>query len=90
MIELTPDEFFERVGGPETWRPIGGVPDCGGVIGPTTTREDLIARGFTSMAADEALRYYDRLRLRGRPATTCPFCVRDFDTTEEWPTHKCP
>ncbi len=63
MIMLEPDEFFARFGKPETWEPL----KCGGEVGPTTTRADLLARGFTPEAADEALRYRETLRLRGRP-----------------------
>lgn len=85
MEMLEPDEFFLRLGAPETWEP---MTKCGGEIGPTTTRDELIARGFTSEAADEALRYRDTLRLRGpsdlvyRLATRFRAEVRD----EERPT----
>ena len=43
---------------------------CGGEIGPTTTRDELIARGFKPEAADEALAFRDRLRTQRRRHAT--------------------
>lgn len=85
MRILEPDEFFARFGTPDTWEPM----KCGGEIGPTTTRDELIARGFKPEAADEALRYADTLRLRGCPTTECSGCGRLFHTSKEFPDHWC-
>lgn len=57
MEILEPSEFFARVGKPETWRPM----NCGGVVGPETTREELLARGIKPKAVDELLAYRDKL-----------------------------
>lgn len=87
IVEMMSEEdFFARFGTPDTWKP---MTKCGGEIGPTTTRDELIGRGLKPEATDEALRYSDTLRLRGRPATECLGCGRLFDTTEEFPTHWC-
>lgn len=67
MQMMSPDEFFARFGTPDTWHPID---KCGGIIGPNTTRDELIRRGFKPAAADEALRYRDELRSRAPAVPT--------------------
>ena len=70
MEILDPDEFFARFGEPETWKPLEKPrPDpmagrCGGIVTEDTTREDLLARGFTEEAADEALQFCEYLKAR--------------------------
>ncbi len=70
MEILSPEEFFARFGKPETWRPLEEPdPDpmegrCGGVVTEETTREDLLGRGFSEAAADEAMAFCDYLRAR--------------------------
>jgi hypothetical protein len=38
---------------------------CGGVITETTTKEELLARGFTSLGADEVLKFREFLKRKG-------------------------
>lgn len=39
---------------------------CGGVIDGLTTREELLARGFTEQGADEVLKFREYLKAKGK------------------------
>lgn len=47
---------------------------CGGTIDESTTREELLARGFTELGADEVLKFRDFLKHKklNHPAITTP------------------
>ena len=60
MIEMTPEEFFERFGHPDTWEPLktGDVTACG--------EDGVIPVADMSVALkDETVRFREYLRAKG-------------------------